>query len=271
MVARCVRLPPPASDHDLTTPRPHALPLPLPLPGNVRVVVHPPGLPPSESIDAVIFDAGGVLLLPDASFGQAALRALKHESAVEEWPRAYYEANLLLDSLELADGGGLRGAIASAIGVPDDQLEAVAPLIEQLIVAAPWVPVDGAVDLLWRLAGAGYQLGVVSNAFGTVQRQLEELKVCSVIADGMPRVATVIDSHVVGVEKPDPRIFRLAVDVLDVDPSRSIYVGDTVKFDVVGAEAAGLHPVHFDPFGLCEGAHGHISALSELGDWLAPG
>ena len=168
----------------------------------------PPTLPARESIDALIFDAGGVLLLPDAAFGQLALRTLDHGSPVEDWPRAYYTANLLLDSLGLPDWGGMRRAIASAVGVADDQLDAAIPLIEQLIAAAPWVPVDGAVDLLWALGGAGYQLAVVSNAFGTVERQLQELRVCSVTGDGMPRVGVVIDSRVVGVEKPDARIFR---------------------------------------------------------------
>jgi len=228
------------------------------------------GLPPAGSIDAVIFDAGGVLLLPDAGFGQAAIQALKPGSRPEDWPRAYYQANLVVDSLEPADGGGMRHAIASAVGVPEDQVDAALPMIEQLMVSMPWVPVEGAVDLLWLLTGSGYRLAVVSNAFGTVERQLEDLQVCSVRGDGMPRVGAVIDSHVVGVEKPDPRIFQLALQVLEVEPSRAIYVGDTVKFDVNGAEAAGLRPVHYDPFALCRLSHSHVSALAELGEWLAP-
>jgi putative hydrolase of the HAD superfamily len=203
-------------------------------------------------------------------FGQLALRTLDHESRLEDWPRAYYSANLLLDSLDLPDWGGMRRAIASTVGVPDDQLDAAVPLIEQLIASAPWVPVDGAIDLLWSLAGAGYKLAVVSNAFGTVERQLQDLGVCSVAGDGIPRVGAVIDSRVVGVEKPDPRIFQLALDALGVEASRSVYVGDTVKFDVSGAEGAGLHPVHFDPFQLCSGVHSHISALPELGAWYVP-
>jgi putative hydrolase of the HAD superfamily len=228
-------------------------------------------LPPPGAIDAVVFDAGGVLLLPDPTFGQLALRTLKHESRLEDWPRAYYNANLLLDSLELPDWGGMRRAIASAVGLPDDQLDAAVPLIEQLIASAPWAPVEGAVDLLWSLAGAGYKLGIVSNAFGTVERQLEELSVCSVTSDGMPRVGVVIDSRVVGVEKPDPRIFELALVALEVEASRSLYIGDTVKFDVIGAQGAGLFPVHFDPYQLCHGSHCHVSALVEVGDWFAPG
>jgi putative hydrolase of the HAD superfamily len=231
-------------------------------------VVPSPTLPAPESIDALIFDAGGVLVLPDASFGQLALRTLNHDSRLEDWPRAYYSANLLLDSLELPDWGGMRRAIASAVGVPDDQLDAAVPLIEQLIASAPWVPVDGVVDLLRSLGGAGYQLAVVSNAFGTVERQLQELGVCSVTGDGMPRVGVVIDSHVVGVAKPDARIFQLALDALGVEAARTVYVGDTVKFDVQGAEGAGLHAIHFDPFQLCTGAHSHVSAPAELSDWF---
>ena len=87
---------------------------------------------------------------------------------------------------------------------------------------------------------------------------------------GIPRVGAVIDSRVVGVEKPDARIFQLALDALGVEASRSVYVGDTVKFDVRGAEGAGLHPVHFDPFYLCSGEHSHVGALAELGEWFAP-
>lgn len=232
------------------------------------MVAPPAALPAPESVDAVIFDAGGVLLLPDARVGQTALSALGGGPRFQDWPRAYYSAGARLDSMDVADWGGLGRGLAAAVGVPEAQLDAAAPLIEQLIVLAPWAPVDGAVDVLRSLEAAGYKLGVVSNAFGTVERQLEELRVCSVTSDGMPRVGTVIDSHLVGIEKPDPRIFHLALEALGTEASRSIYVGDTVKFDVLGAEAAGLHPVHFDPYHLCGGVHSHISALVELSDWL---
>jgi putative hydrolase of the HAD superfamily len=81
-------------------------------------------------------------------------------------------------------------------------------------------------------------------------------------------VAAVIDSHLVGIEKPDPRIFQLALDALDVVPERSLYVGDTVRFDVNGALAAGLQPVHVDPYGFCDGLHCHIASLAELTESL---
>ena len=62
-------------------------------------------------------------------------------------------------------------------------------------------------------------------------------------------VGTLIDSGAVGVEKPDPRIFHLALDALDADPARTAYVGDMPRFDVVGANRAGLRPLLMDPYG----------------------
>ena len=59
----------------------------------------------------------------------------------------------------------------------------------------------------------------------------------------------VVDSSVVGVAKPDPRIFdHAAVHFPDIDRSRIAYVGDSVRMDVMGALAADLHPILLDPF-----------------------
>jgi FMN phosphatase YigB (HAD superfamily) len=59
----------------------------------------------------------------------------------------------------------------------------------------------------------------------------------------------VIDSAVVGVAKPDPRIFDFAAPHFDgVDRAQICYVGDSVTMDVAGALAAGLHPILLDPF-----------------------
>ena len=62
-------------------------------------------------------------------------------------------------------------------------------------------------------------------------------------------VRCVVDSDVVGVAKPDPRIFDFAaVHFPGVDRTRICYVGDSVTMDVTGATAAGLHPILLDPF-----------------------
>jgi len=230
-----------------------------------------PSFPDRRDIDAVVFDAGGVLLLPDAEVGRTAIASLDCISTPEDWRRAHYATLPLLDQMQPIDWLAHRRAVAAEIGVPDESLDAAAALIEDVMVSTAWVAVPGAADALRALSGAGYQLAVVSNAWGTVAQWLEQHGVCSIEAGDLPRVATVIDSHLVGVEKPDPRIFQLAIDVLDVLPERCIYVGDTVRFDVDGAYGAGLHPVHVDPYDLCGGSHRHIVDLVELTGWLVEG
>ena len=59
----------------------------------------------------------------------------------------------------------------------------------------------------------------------------------------------VVDSHVVGVAKPDPAIFaHAAVHFPGITPECIAYVGDSVTLDVGGARAAGLHPILVDPY-----------------------
>jgi len=226
-------------------------------------------LPAPSAIDAVIFDAGGVLLMPDAEAGRAAIATLNCETRPEDWHRAHYAANVVLDRMQTLDWQAHRRAIASEVGVAADQLDAAAALIEQIFAGTAWVAADGAAEALRELSEAGYKLAVVSNAWGMVAQWLEQHEICTVNGSGLTRVGAVIDSHLVGIEKPDPRIFQLALDALGVEPARSLYVGDTITFDVVGALAAGLHPVHVDPYSFCTGPHGHITALGELTRWLS--
>jgi putative hydrolase of the HAD superfamily len=231
----------------------------------------PTALPAPHSIDAVIFDAGGVLIIPDADHGSAALTAVGCPSQREDWHRAHYATNLLLDEMDEVDWAQARRSIADILGVRPDQREVADPVIEQVIEGMPWAPIAGAAEVLLALAEGGYLLGIVSNATGVVAQELERHGICSVTAAGMARVGVVIDSHIVGVEKPDPRIFGFALDVLQVDPERCLYIGDTVRFDVRGARAAGLHPVHVNPFAHCQADdHAHVSALTDLVTHLLP-
>ena len=96
--------------------------------------------------------------------------------------------------------------------------------------------------LLAAMAGAaGYRVGVVSNADGRVEALFDQVGLT-------PYVEFVIDSHVVGVAKPDPRIFRMGAERLRLPPEECLYVGDLYAVDVLGARAAGLRPLLLDPF-----------------------
>ena len=129
--------------------------------------------------------------------------------------------------------------------------EAIEHLGSEFATDGLWMRVvPGSVDALRALADEGIRLGVVSNAGGTMAARLRDLEILQVGPGVGVEVGTLIDSGAVGVEKPDPRIFRLALDALDADPARTAYVGDMPLFDVVGAKRAGLRPFLMDPYGL---------------------
>jgi putative hydrolase of the HAD superfamily len=86
-------------------------------------------------------------------------------------------------------------------------------------------------------------------------------------------MGVILDSAVVGVAKPDPAIFRIALDALGVPAGQTVlHVGDSLRYDVAGAHAAGLQPVHMDPYGFCPvpGGHPHVRSLAELADLARP-
>ena len=88
---------------------------------------------------------------------------------------------------------------------------------------------------------------------------------------GVP-VGVVADSTRAGVAKPDPAIFGLALEALGVPASGTVlHLGDSLRSDVDGALAAGLQPVHFDPYGFCPApdGHAHARSLGELAQAIA--
>ncbi len=87
----------------------------------------------------------------------------------------------------------------------------------------------------------GFQLGVVSNSDGTVEEQLAQYNLRSYFD-------VIVDSHIVGVEKPDPGIFHIALKMSDARAEHSLFVGDVYDVDILGARAAGMHALLLDPY-----------------------
>jgi len=97
--------------------------------------------------------------------------------------------------------------------------------------------------VLERLWGRSLVVGMISNSDGSIERMINR--------NGLDAYFRfVLDSHVVGVEKPDPRIFQMALERAGVGPAEAVYVGDLYSIDVVGSRAAGLDAILLDPAGL---------------------
>jgi putative hydrolase of the HAD superfamily len=215
-------------------------------------------------VSAVLFDAGNTLLWIDHAriahiLGGAGVPC--DEAAVRA---AEMRARPRLDPFlagaarrESADTVARYAAlILDGVGAASSR-----PAHDALVAAwsSLWVrpPADARASLD-TLAARGFRLGVVSNSNGRVRTLLEE-------ADLAAPLACVVDSGLVGVEKPDPRIFAIAAERLGLPPAACAYVGDFHSLDVLGARAAGMHGVLIDPLGVWDGvAAPRVASLTEL-------
>jgi putative hydrolase of the HAD superfamily len=255
-----------------------------------------------SGVSAILLDAGGVLVFPSEEVLLPPLAAAGVPLGIANLERAHYHAMVVQDlaAAPPAPGTWWREYLVSfiaACGVPEAQSKALAAEIAGVATDHSWANVgSSAVDGLRALAALGLPMGIVSNSDGTVEAELRRLGLCHTpdgqhdgqhggqqpAAPGAQQpaapqqpagvpVGVVVDSAVAGVAKPDPAIFRIALDALGVPPSRTVlHVGDSLRFDVAGALAAGLQPVHLDPYGLCPtpDGHLHIRALAELARML---
>ena len=223
-------------------------------------------------IEAVVLDVGGVLLLPHPEPVAAALAKIDCVIDPATAVRAHYAGVRALDEAAASSEAGRRyhEAYARAVGVPDEALERAVDVLHALWVGPSpelWrQPVPGSLDGLRRLAGTGRQLAIVSNSDGTVEGLLSTHQICQIGAGAGVPVCAIVDSAIVGVAKPDARIFHALVERAGIVPERAVYVGDTVRYDVSGARAAGLHPLHLDPYADCASRddHPHVRSLDDV-------
>jgi putative hydrolase of the HAD superfamily len=223
-------------------------------------------------IAAVLLDVGGVFVLPDPSVLSPIVSSWGGVATPDDLARGHYAGVAAMDRVALergvtADWPAYSAAFVAEVGIPGEALPGAAASLGSAYEGIAWNRVvPGSVSALRRLAATGVALGIVSNSNGTVEEQLLASGICQVGAgQGVP-VTVVLDSFVVGIEKPDPRIFERALSALEVPAESAIHVGDTGWADVAGARAAGVRPVHLDPFGFCPAAadHDHVRSLDDV-------
>ena len=229
---------------------------------------------------AVIFDVGNTLLHVDYAHVAGVLRAQGHAVEPEAIRAAEYAAKAALDRAlapdvvpepsvqsllwRLPDGRpSYFATMLAALGLPEPTvLPALAVLEADNRAKSLWRVVEpGTAEVLAALRGRGLTLAVISNSDGRIESDL--------VAAGLaPHFAFVLDSSVVGIEKPDVRIFELALTRLGIPPSDAAYVGDVYAIDVLGARRAGIEAVLMDPLARYD-APGDCPRIHKLADLLA--
>jgi putative hydrolase of the HAD superfamily len=214
-----------------------------------------------QDLDAVFLDAGNTLVSIDHDLVCEVLASEGVAATAKSLERAEAAARPAVSRF-LGDGGSTERADAFTFYVERmlEQLGVDGPgtsgLVARLVTTLKrdfstqrlWSRVlPGVPDALASLRDAGLRLIVVSNSDGTVESGLAAVGL-------RPLVDAVVDSAVVGAEKPDPAIFRHALRLADAPAARVAHVGDLYAVDVLGARAAGLHAVLLDPYGDWDGA-----------------
>lgn len=228
-----------------------------------------------QGITTVLFDAGNTLVHLDYAFIAEVLGRHGQRRSAAEIRRAEYAAKAAVDAylsvraaLPAQEQPGSAGVALP--GVPES-VEALlwpergekpsyfAVTLRQLGVdgdrAAPILEAlrrSNEQDCLWRVVEPdtptvlealrlrGIKLGVVSNSDGRIETDL--------VRRGLGgHFETVVDSHVVGIEKPDPAIFRIALERVGATAGEALFVGDVFAIDILGARRAGMEAVLLDP------------------------
>ncbi|HEX7786869.1 MAG TPA: HAD-IA family hydrolase [Methylomirabilota bacterium] len=202
---------------------------------------------------AILFDAGNTLLRMNYAAIAEHLRSRGRAVTPEQVEEAELRARVRLDP-HLAPGRStestathgryLRYLLEHLTVTDEAEIEAIARWRRGYNVPAGlWTRADGeAATALRSVRDAGLVAGVISNSNGSVRSILEDTGLAA-------HLDFVIDSSVVGVEKPDPRIFELALREAGVPAAEAVYVGDLYSVDVLGARAAGLDGILLDPRG----------------------
>ncbi|MCJ7743113.1 MAG: HAD family hydrolase [Dehalococcoidales bacterium] len=180
----------------------------------------------------------------------------------------------LIDKFSLRETMGTRRRMASVLGIPDDDfirlwfgtfneqdlgvLQSIDATLEhicerfgvhpedaQLKLAARIEldydaqsirPRSNATEVLSHLRSHGYKTGLVSNCSAWIPRILKDMPFALLID-------VAVFSSLVGIPKPDRRIYVMAAEQLAVEPRHCLYVGDGDYQELTGAAQAGMHPV----------------------------
>ena len=228
----------------------------------------------SAHIRAVFFDAGNTLLYPRLDDLARELTNAGYPARVEDFHAAERAAKAKLDewlwpqirrgevprTIDHYYWGEYLATLTSMVNAPpSERARLIALLTEGFRHIRMWsIVLPETPAYLASLKAEGYFLGVISNAIGTLEVQLQN-------AGLRDYFHAILDSAIVGVEKPHPEIFQMALGRAGVAASDAVFVGDTNATDVGGAQLAGLHGVLIDRIGAYPDAAGpRITSLPEL-------
>jgi putative hydrolase of the HAD superfamily len=216
-----------------------------------------------ESLRFVFFDVGNTLLFPNRARILAPLYERKIAPTDEQLRQLEIEIKHKFD--DIVEHGGRADEsfwsmfyrrLFEVLGLQDE------PLRQHFVAStrnsANWdQPRPGTREALAKIRNQ-YKTAVISNSDG----KIADVVARAGIADGF---LSITDSGIVGKEKPNPKIFEIALKSVGAQPEESLYVGDVYSVDYCGATKAGMKAVLFDvPGAYREKGLPRVESLEEL-------
>ncbi|MBS1724437.1 MAG: HAD-IA family hydrolase [Armatimonadetes bacterium] len=226
------------------------------------------------SVRAVTFDCAQTLLAVDWKPAALAIECAKrlglpvddwtHGNAYDQllrkaWP-AFVEMNLTRDE-DASDlfWRELTQAWCRECGFEPATASDLYDTAERLIYGRPssvFALYDDVIPCLTALRERGIKMAIVSNWDISLHKAVRSYGLA-------PFFDKVVASMEEGIEKPDPRIFKIALDALGIDPLECVHVGDNPLDDLAGARRAGMKAFVIDRRGEST-SNVYISSLLEL-------
>ncbi|MDP1809755.1 MAG: HAD-IA family hydrolase [Actinomycetota bacterium] len=233
---------------------------------------------PSHSFKAIFFDVGNTLLLPfpsvvDICTEVLALRGYtvdpgRLSQALALADQAYEDQYRRDDSFWMKEMDTakfwieLYELMLNDAGLQEETTELASDIYTAFGQADRWQPYPDVLPTLTRLSEAGFKIGLVSNW----DTRLTSLSVETGLSKYLDFV---ISSANVGLLKPQPQIFELALERAGVGAAETMHVGDHYYADIMGARSVGITPVLLDRKGTVSNADCLvINSLHELVSYL---
>ena len=225
-----------------------------------------------RGVELLCLDAGNTVIFLDHARLARVVQGLGLDVDATVLVRTEGEAKKLAETGDLVDvpwtyrprpgaigWGRMVGSIAKLAGLDEAKvpvlLDTAWPLHEAKNL---WslVP-EGLGEALDAARALGVKVAIISNSEGMLDRLFEDLGI-------LRHFDLVVDSGKVGVEKPDPRIFQIALERFGITAGHALHLGDMFATDILGARAAGLSSALIDPYGHYAGRHLDVSRVPSV-------
>ncbi len=215
----------------------------------------------------IFFDVGNTLLFPNRPKMLAPLPAdcqptLEQWQSLERKTKLEFDRDMQTGRIDHSFWRIFHGYLIQSLDSATNSDGLLDELVRNTQQSANWDQIlPGTREALDRIA-AKFRIAVISNADGKIEQVLSR---CA-IADCFESIT---DSGIVGIEKPRPEIFQVALKAMQARAEESLYVGDVYSVDYAGARNSGMEAILFDVAGAYRGRpEPRVESLTQLEQWL---